>query len=563
MAAGETLLSSIGLGPGAAHGNVAKIAIEQRKKKTEALEPAVISEDLLVAGAVEPAKAEGEVVDPIEFPQVTSMRLSFLNIIEISNLNNFDSLLTLRLDNNIIDRIDNLGHLKQLTWLDLSFNNIREIEGLENLSSLLDLSLYHNQIERIEGLEGCPKLNILSLGQNSIKELKQIDYLRRFQNLRCLCLHGNKVCQFDTYNQHVLAYLPMLKYLDYMLIDRKAVTAAQEGYGADKLGEIKDREQAEAAKEKTRRDKEAVLEKLRASFLDVTEDLFEELFSKALEPECLTALACFAQLKEDMEDKLAEDVKSLRAWMEERSEVRQRKVAAFEKAIATAEKYSEDEAEHLLKDFRTLKKKVLAHIEREEGLKPEAEAMAAELLKQLGGLESQLMANEIQLQEGVEEAMSEFEGKIENMIKGMGDKGREFFSRLEELERIFFTSLTEGMVAELEAFAQNQDSLSDADSQKARFFGNREEMAAACTNFNEAHMSLIQNKDDGMQNAMTGWRSQFFERHRERQYHRNRQRITEVKRVVDECRAEITAAIEAGEDYDEHENGGDGPLYGR
>lgn len=66
---------------------------------------------------------------------------------QISNLCNFDSLLTLRLDNNIIDkslgsheaplapqgmvegglplRIANLGHLKQLTWLDLSFNNIR------------------------------------------------------------------------------------------------------------------------------------------------------------------------------------------------------------------------------------------------------------------------------------------------------------------------------------------------------------------------------------------------------------------------------------------------------
>eukprot|EP00971_Amphidinium_carterae_P189751 3766423-Amphidinium_carterae.1 len=40
-------------------------------------------------------------------------------------------LTTLRLDNNIIDRIINLNHLKQLTWLDLSFNNIREIEGLE------------------------------------------------------------------------------------------------------------------------------------------------------------------------------------------------------------------------------------------------------------------------------------------------------------------------------------------------------------------------------------------------------------------------------------------------
>ena len=32
---------------------------------------------------------------------------------------------------------------------------------------------------------------------------KQIDYLRQFANLRCLCMEGNKVCNHDSYNQHV------------------------------------------------------------------------------------------------------------------------------------------------------------------------------------------------------------------------------------------------------------------------------------------------------------------------------------------------------------------------
>mmetsp|Transcript_81407 Transcript_81407/g.253048 ORF Transcript_81407/g.253048 Transcript_81407/m.253048 type:complete len:561 (-) Transcript_81407:175-1857(-) len=549
----------VGWGGGSSNPNVAKIAIEQRKKKTVVVEPQVIGEDLLVAGSVEPVRPDGEQWEPIDFPQVTSLRLSFENIIEISNLNNFDSLTTLRLDNNIIDKIANLNHLKQLTWLDLSFNNIREIEGLDDLKNLLDLSLYHNQIEEIKGLDGCPQLNILSLGHNHIKDLRQIDNLRKFQNLRCVCLDGNKVCQHDTYKQHVLAYLPMLKYLDYMLIDRKAVTQAQEGYAMDELLELKEREEFEAARERARKEKEAVVEKLKAAFLDCTEDLFEDLFSKDLEPENLTVLQCYGQMKEEIRDKLADDVKALRAWMEERNEVRQRKAAAFERSVYAAEQESEDEAFQLVRDFSSLMKKVLAKLEREEGAgqKPEAEAMVQELSKQLGGLENQLMANEIQLQESIEDAISDFEAKVSDIMKAMSDKGREFFGRLEELEKGFFLGVMEGATSEMEAFSPNQEmaNLTDTDTNKARFLGNREEMTAACTNFNEAHMGLIQNKEDQMQNAMSHWRTSFFERHRERQYHRNRQRIMDTKKVIDECRAEIASAVEAGDEYEDHETG--------
>jgi len=156
------------------------------------------------------------------------------------------------------------------------------IEGLDELTNLLDLSLYHNQIEEIKGLDGCTKLNILSIGHNAIKELKQIDYLRKFQNLRCVCLDGNKVCQNDSYHQHVFAYLPGLKYLDYMLVDRKAVAQAQEGYNLDELTEVREREQAEAAKTKAMEEKRAIIEKLKGAFLDCTEDLFTQWSKEAI-----------------------------------------------------------------------------------------------------------------------------------------------------------------------------------------------------------------------------------------------------------------------------------------
>jgi len=188
--------------------------------------------------------------------------------------------------------------------------------------------------------------------------------------------------------------------------------------------------------------------------------------------------------------------------------------------------------------------------------------MEDHLLTDLGELEDHLMANEIQLQESIEEALSDFEAKISDLVKGMSDNGADFFRRLEELEKVFFTGVTDGANTEIENFLQSPESaIAETDANKARFFNNREEMNQALANFTEAHTSLIQNKDDYMQNQMISWNKSFFEKHRERQYHRNRQRILDVRKVIDDCRAEIQAASEEGNDYDEND-GGDLP-YGR
>lgn len=554
--AADPAYNPLALGAVGANSNVARVAIEQRRKKADVVEPRVISEELLIEGVEEPVKPDGGTWEPIEFPEVTSLRLSFLNIIEISNLCNFDSLLLLRLDNNIIDKIANLSHLTQLKWLDLSFNNIREIEGLEKLHQLLDLSLYHNQIEEIAGLDGCMSLNILSLGHNCIKDLKQIDNLRKFANLRCVCLDGNKVCQNASYNSHVLAYLPHLKFLDYMLIDRKAVAQAQEGYNLDEINEVREKEQVQATQLATAHAKKAVIEKLKTSFLDGTEDLFEELFGKDVEPENVTVLQNYAIYRDQFKESLLEDIKALRAQMEEKNEIRLRKLHGFEKAVSIAEKESEAEAFQMIRYFKSYLKKGLAKIAQDDA-SGRRDSEVNDPIKQLNsdllGLESQLMANEIQLQESIEEALDEFKAKVEDIMKAMGELGADFFVHLQEHHRTFVASLTEGASTEIDAFQQNQDtSLAETDTTKARFLGQREDMTTAITNFNEAQSSMITNKEDAMTNAMNTWKSGFFEAHRERQYHRNRQRILDIKKVIDDCREEIDAARELAEYDDDH-----------
>jgi len=501
-------------------------------------------------------KPDNDAWEPIEFPMVTSLRLSFLNIIEISNLCNFNKLEMLRLDNNIIDKIANLNHLSSLKWLDLSFNNIREIEGLDKLTNLLDLSLYHNQIEEINNLDGCPNLNILSLGHNNIKELKQIDYLRRFPNLRCVCLDGNKVCQDDQYNQHVLAYLPNLKYLDYMLIDRKAVDQAREGYNLEELTELREREHQEATKVRQKKDKQAIIDKLKLSFLEHTEDLFDDLFGKDLEPEHVTVLACYPQLKENFRDAITEDIKNLRHTIEEKNEGRLKKKAAFEKAVNLAEKDSEEEAFQMTRQFKSYMKnsiyKIQAHVENGDG-RDQVDVIVNVLREHLTQLDNHLMANEVQLQESIEEAAVDFESKIQDLLKVMGELGSEFFKRLEEHHRVFHVGVIEGANTEMEAFQQNQETaLADTDQNKVRFLGQRDEMLQAITNFNEGQGSMILNKDDAMSNSMTKWKTEYFESHKERQYHRNRTRVLDIKKVIDACKDEISAASEAAEYDDEH-----------
>merc|ERR1719224_135837 len=115
-----------------------------------------------------------------------------------------------------------------------------------------------------------------------------------------------------------------------MLIEKKAVAQAQESYQLDELTELKEREAAEAAQKKQERERNAILEKLKAAFQDCTEDLFEELFAARVVPENITVLQCYPALKEDYKDKLTEDVKILRGWLDEKNNVRKKKVESFE-----------------------------------------------------------------------------------------------------------------------------------------------------------------------------------------------------------------------------------------
>ena len=53
----------------------------------------------------------------------------------------------LLLQNNIIEKIENLNKMRELEYLNLALNNIKVIEGIENCESLMKLDLTVNFVD--------------------------------------------------------------------------------------------------------------------------------------------------------------------------------------------------------------------------------------------------------------------------------------------------------------------------------------------------------------------------------------------------------------------------------
>ncbi len=105
---------------------IADIALKNQQG-LEFIDPRVICDKILAEGVENPIREDGEFCRREDFPDVKELRLSRKNIIEISNLELFTSLTTLRLDNNIIQKVHGLDSLRNLTWLDVSFNNLKDM----------------------------------------------------------------------------------------------------------------------------------------------------------------------------------------------------------------------------------------------------------------------------------------------------------------------------------------------------------------------------------------------------------------------------------------------------
>ncbi|NXE30528.1 LRC46 protein, partial [Ardeotis kori] len=118
---------------------------------------------------------------------------------------------TIRLDRENIRAIGRPQHLREIHSLYLQQNQIEKIENLGCFPNLRFLSLAGNRIRRVENLQPLQHLRVLDLSHNQIRTLDP-DELPR--SLRLLDLTGNECTHQHGYRELVVAALPHLLMLD-------------------------------------------------------------------------------------------------------------------------------------------------------------------------------------------------------------------------------------------------------------------------------------------------------------------------------------------------------------
>lgn len=126
---------------------------------------------------------------------ITVLDLSDNQISDLSLLQKAKKLEFLKLSNNLISDVSEIGNVVSLNILDLSDNQIRDIHPLFSLRKLEVLSLSNNQIKEITGIEALINVSILYLNGNQIDH---VECLYGLDNLVYLDISDNVLTQAQT-----------------------------------------------------------------------------------------------------------------------------------------------------------------------------------------------------------------------------------------------------------------------------------------------------------------------------------------------------------------------------
>ncbi|XP_040572673.1 uncharacterized protein Cep97 isoform X2 [Lepeophtheirus salmonis] len=134
----------------------------------------------------------------------------------LDNIHTYQCLEKLSVQNNRLARIFQVGKLCHLKILNLANNSIVAMEGFKELKLLSWLSLASNKIKTIESLTQNVHLEHLDLSGNNIPHISDLSYLR---NLKTLLLHENRIGTLRLCDRHLPSGLSTLTLNDNQLMD--------------------------------------------------------------------------------------------------------------------------------------------------------------------------------------------------------------------------------------------------------------------------------------------------------------------------------------------------------
>ncbi|CAF3301123.1 unnamed protein product [Rotaria socialis] len=508
----------------------------------DAIEPEVISMSMLQY-AIESLRADGESLvipkdDKLNYSEVVVLRLDFRNILRMENLWLFTNLTKLQMDNNIIERIEGLETLHKLTWLDLSFNNITRIEGLDSLTELTDLSLYNNRIEVLENMDSLKKLNVFSIGNNQVGDENSIRYLRRFDNLRTLCLRGNPFASKQDYYVYTISHLPQVHFLDYKLIDEAPREEATKKYEIQ-LQQLITLEEQEREKEKAVEDQSKQHRLYKDAFVENMDQnqLFSGMFKDDTEGQKLILVPGSDELMIQFEQKFNTIITSMFEFGLKEKELRDREIEDFWICVTEAKNENTRLAATIVDEFKIYRSTLFAKEDLEQqGVSP---AVATEYDEALTTLRNKLMALEITLVDQLEDTIQTFERNLGEMVSNFTESMRANFSQIRELQAYFNDSIVNLCVATVERVMKGE--LEDEFPDDTReLFADKDTIMNACQTSDEFHRTKIDQREDEMFSRISNWLTTMMDNiHDEEEYKRNRKRIIEISRLIDYLRADI------------------------
>ena len=416
----------------------------------------------------------------------TQLKLSFRNIWKIGNLDGFDNLRKLCLDNNIIAEIEGVSHLVNLEWLDLSFNNIEKISGLEKLTKLTDLSLFNNKISTIEGLEACSALQCLSLGNNEIKVLESIVKLRPFKKLHLLNLEGNPVSKEADYRVFTLAYLNNLKYLDYAMVVKSEVAAAREQY-QDDLMDVEEKESLEEEKLARERAAAANTAKLKAANLAFTETIFADMFEDDEDDVKLKSLPGIQDRKARFSTTVEEVCTEFLELGVGKDDAKTGERDAFASAVKELRQYYLDESVKMTSEWvKNLKRTTRDLLAQERVFKMDI----TKPVRELDALKEALIDLEMRQVEHFEAIYNDFDTKYREMHTSVLEAHMSFFRRMEDCEKEYNKEVIT-LANELLDQAAREELPEDLSEEAQNLLLDRDTCLSAITGSHDVHVNKI------------------------------------------------------------------------